>query len=157
MIEFSEHAAFTGWNDTALYSEFYRGLAERIKNMLLHMERAITLNQLKIDALKCNNRFWEREHKKIPVPVSCAKAIPSTTTQPVKPALNPLGNNPNPDRKDLGNILGMDGKLTSDSIPQVCALGCMANLHTTLSVNVATLHSTLNSQSEVSFLIPLQA
>src|SRR6266481_3865749 len=32
----------------------------------------------------------------------------------------------------------------------------MANLHTTLSVNAATLHSTLNSQSEVSFLIPLQ-
>src|SRR6266481_7001292 len=112
MIEFSEHAAFTGWNDTALYSEFYRGLAERIKNMLLHMERAITLNQLKIDALKCNNRFWEREHKKILVPVSCAKAIPSTTTQPVKPASNPLGNNPNPDHKDLGNILGTDGKLT---------------------------------------------
>ena len=35
-------------------------------------------------------------------------------------------------------------------------MGCMANLHTTLSVNAAALHSTLNSQSEVSFLIPLR-
>ena len=53
MIEFSEHASFMGWNDTTLYSEFYHGLAECIKNMLLHMEQALTLNQLKIDALKC--------------------------------------------------------------------------------------------------------
>jgi len=35
MIEFSEHATHTGWNDAALYGEFYRGLAERIKDQLL--------------------------------------------------------------------------------------------------------------------------
>src|SRR5882724_8631222 len=38
MIEFSEHATHTGWNDVALYGEFYRGLAERIKDQLLSLD-----------------------------------------------------------------------------------------------------------------------
>jgi len=29
----------TGWNDAALYGEFYRGLAERIKDQLLSLDR----------------------------------------------------------------------------------------------------------------------
>jgi len=32
LIEFSEHATHTGWNDVALYGEFYRGPAECIKD-----------------------------------------------------------------------------------------------------------------------------
>ena len=55
MIEFAEHAAFTGWNDVALYGEFYRGLAEQIKDQLLNFDRPPTLEKLKIDALKCDN------------------------------------------------------------------------------------------------------
>jgi len=35
MIEFSKHATHTGWNDVALYGEFYQGLAECIKDQLL--------------------------------------------------------------------------------------------------------------------------
>src|SRR5882724_7246725 len=31
MIEFSEHATHMGWNEVALYGEFYQGLAEHIK------------------------------------------------------------------------------------------------------------------------------
>jgi len=31
MIKFSEHATHTGWNDAALYGEFYQRLAEHIK------------------------------------------------------------------------------------------------------------------------------
>jgi len=38
MIEFSEHATHIGWNDVALYGEFYRGLAERIKDQLLSLD-----------------------------------------------------------------------------------------------------------------------
>src|SRR5882724_4130564 len=39
MIEFSEHATHTGWNYVALYGEFYRGLAEHIKDQLLSLDR----------------------------------------------------------------------------------------------------------------------
>jgi len=38
MIKFSEHATHTGWNDAALYGEFYRGLAECIKDQLLSLD-----------------------------------------------------------------------------------------------------------------------
>ena len=66
LIEFAEHTPFTGWNNVTLYGEFYRGLAERIKDQLLNFDRPPTLEKLKIDALKCNNRYWERQHKKGP-------------------------------------------------------------------------------------------
>src|SRR5882724_8113620 len=38
MIKFSEHATNTGWNDVALYGEFYQGLAEHIKDQLLSLD-----------------------------------------------------------------------------------------------------------------------
>src|SRR5882672_3794463 len=38
MIEFSEHATHTGWNDMALYGEFYWGLAEHIKDQLVSLD-----------------------------------------------------------------------------------------------------------------------
>ena len=63
MIEFLEHATYTGWNDVALYSEFYLGLAKRIKDQLLNLDRPQTLEQLKVDALKCDNRYWEHLKK----------------------------------------------------------------------------------------------
>jgi len=38
MIEFSKHAMHTGWNDAALYGEFYQGLAEHIKDQILLLD-----------------------------------------------------------------------------------------------------------------------
>src|SRR5467141_2546041 len=64
MIEFSEHATHTGWNDAALYGEFYCGLAEHIKDQLVSLERPATFQQLKTDALRCDSRYWERQGKK---------------------------------------------------------------------------------------------
>ena len=69
MIEFLEHATYTGWNNVALYGEFYQGLAERIKDQLLNLNCPQTLKQLKVNALKCNNRYWERQHKNLPTPI----------------------------------------------------------------------------------------
>ena len=64
MIEFSKHATHTGWNDAALYGEFYRGLAEHIKDQLLSLDRPQMFQQLKADALKCDTRHWECQGKK---------------------------------------------------------------------------------------------
>jgi len=44
--------------------EFYCGLAERIKDQLLSLDRPQTFQQLKIDALRCNTRYWERQSEK---------------------------------------------------------------------------------------------
>ena len=77
------------------------------------------LEQLKVDALKCDNRYWERQHEKLPTPTSCtrigmAMTPTSLTTPPVKSATvsRPSPENPNQPRKELGNVLNAHGKLT---------------------------------------------
>ena len=114
MIEFTEHAAFTGWNDIALYGEFYRGLAEQIKDQLLNFDRPPTLEKLKIDALKCDNQYWEWQHEKGPAQLTSRVKPPSvapTGQQKASPTPWSTENSSTP-RKDLGNVLGADGKLT---------------------------------------------
>src|SRR6266481_3509690 len=94
MIEFSEHAAYTGWNNTALYGKFYRGLAKHLKDRLLNMDCPQTLDQLKINALKCNSHYWECQHKKGPTLLT-GRSRPSATTstlaasQPAQPSMKP--------------------------------------------------------------------
>src|SRR5882724_4314837 len=64
MIEFSEHVTHTGWNDAALYGEFYQGLAERIKDQLLSLDRPQMFQQLNVDTLRCDTHYWERQGEK---------------------------------------------------------------------------------------------
>src|SRR5882724_7491856 len=59
MTERAEHATHTGWNDVALYGEFYWGLAEHIKDQLLSLDQPQMFQQLKVTDLKCNTRYWE--------------------------------------------------------------------------------------------------
>src|SRR5882724_3304308 len=64
MIEFSKHATHTGWNYAALYGEFYRGLAEHIKDKLLSLDQPQTFKQLKVTTLKCDTHYWEFQGEK---------------------------------------------------------------------------------------------
>src|SRR5882724_12037571 len=64
MIEFSEHATHTGWNNVALYGEFYWGLAVCIKDHLLSLGQPQTFQQLKVAAFKCNTHYWECQGEK---------------------------------------------------------------------------------------------
>jgi len=109
MVEFSEHAMHTGWNDVALYCELYWGLSECIKDQLLSLDHPQMFQQLKADALKCNTHYWECQGE---------KAIPSgqnrqsaSTSAPAK-----LGNNlttfSNAPSTNPG--IGADGKLTQE-------------------------------------------
>src|SRR5882672_1705974 len=88
MIEFSEHATHTGWNDMALYGDFYQGLAEHIKDQLVLLECPATFKQLKIDTLRCDSHYWEHQGEKgTPTSQNRQSAfattpskVPSTTT-----------------------------------------------------------------------------
>ena len=80
----------------------------------LNFDRPPTLEKLKIDTLKCDNRYWERQHEKGPAQsTSQVKPPPVAPTgqQNVSPTPQSTENSSTP-RKDLGNILGADGKLT---------------------------------------------
>src|SRR5882672_5798087 len=82
MIEFSEHATHTGWNDAALYGEFYQGLAERIKDQLMSLECPATFKQLKTDALRCNSCYWEHQgEKSIPTSWNQQSAFDTTPSK----------------------------------------------------------------------------
>src|SRR5882724_12653889 len=52
MVKFSEHATHTGWNDVALYGEFYWGLSECITDQLLSLDQPQMFQQLKVATLK---------------------------------------------------------------------------------------------------------
>src|SRR5467141_5116841 len=112
MIEFSEHATHTGWNDVALYGEFYCGLAEHIKDQLVSLERPATFQQLKTDALRCDSRYWERQGE---------KGTPSGRNRQsafaIMPSKTPgttgaMTDTSKPAKGNTGSQFGTDGKLT---------------------------------------------
>ena len=86
MIECSKHATYTGWNDEALYGEFYQGVAEHIKVQLLLLDFTQMFQQLKADTLKCDTRYWECQGEK--VMLSCWNRKSASASTPEK-----LGNN----------------------------------------------------------------
>jgi len=110
MIEFSEHATNTGWNDAALYGEFYQGLAERIKDQLLSLDRPQTFQQLKADALKCDTRYWECQGEKA-APTGWGRQSNFTAT-PAKLANPPSSSTDLPKPARINPGLGSDGKMT---------------------------------------------
>jgi len=113
MTSFLEHASYTHWNEAVLYDAFYAGLAERLKDQLLAVERPTTLEDLKCQSLCANNQYWERhnEHQNLQstriTPTTPATLKPESR-QSTKKVVNPL----QPDRKNLTGILDAMGKLT---------------------------------------------
>jgi len=112
MIEFSEHATHTGWNDAALYGEFYRGLAERIKDQLVSLERPATFQQLKTDALRCDSRYWERQGEKGPPTSRNRQSAFATTPAKTPGTTGATTDTSKPAKGNTGSQFGTDGKLT---------------------------------------------
>jgi len=79
MIECSKHATYTGWNDEALYGEFYQGVAEHIKVQLLLLDFTQMFQQLKADTLKCDTCYCECHGEKA-TPSGWARQSAFTTT-----------------------------------------------------------------------------
>src|SRR5882724_1723473 len=108
MIEFSKHATHTGWNDAALYGEFYRGLAESIKDLSLDCPQMF--QQLKVDALRCDTHYWERQGEK--TAPSGRNRQSASSSAPEKSGNNPTAS---PDAQTASRTnagIGAEGKLT---------------------------------------------
>jgi len=121
MIEFSEHATHTGWNDAALYGEFYQGLAECIKDQLLSLDQPQMFQQLKVDTLKCNTRYWECQGEK--TAPSGQKRQSASTSAPAKSGSNPTMSSDAPSASHTNPGLGEDGKLTQEEREHRCLKG----------------------------------
>src|SRR5882724_5188683 len=112
MIEFPEHVTHTGWNDVALYGEFYQGLAERIKDQFLSLDLPQTFQQLKVDALRCDTCYWERQGKK--TAPSGRNRQSASSSAPGKSGNNPTASSNAPMTSRANPGIGADGKLTQE-------------------------------------------
>jgi len=112
MIEFSEHTTHTGWNDAALYGEFYQGLAECIKDQLLLLDRPQMFQQLKVTALKCDTHYWECQGKK--AAPSGRNRQASSSSPPAKSGSNPTTSSDAAMTSRTNPGIGVDGKLTQE-------------------------------------------
>ena len=112
MIEFSEHATHTGWNDTALYGEFYKGLAECIKDQLMSLECPTTFQQLKINALRCDLHYWECQGEKgTPTGWNWQSAF-ATTPSKMPGTMVATTDTSRPAKGNTGSQFETNGKLT---------------------------------------------
>ena len=60
-IDFNRHAHRTGWNDTALTRQYYKGLPDRLKNELSRIGKPTTLQALQDLVATLDQRHWERQ------------------------------------------------------------------------------------------------
>jgi hypothetical protein len=63
-VHFDELASETDWDSRALYSQYYQGLAERIKDVLATVTKPTSLQDLKELSITIDNRYWARENEK---------------------------------------------------------------------------------------------
>jgi hypothetical protein len=113
MTTFAELSSYVEWNDSALYEAFYNSLAERIKDHMLSIERPATLDELKRQALRIDNRYWERQGEKqttTSIRVTSSSEPSTTPRSNVRPSA-PAISKPS-EQKDLSGILDATGRLT---------------------------------------------
>ena len=102
----------TGWNDAALYGEFYRGLAEHIKDQLLLLDRPQTFQQLKVTALKCDTCYWEHQGGK--TTPSSQNRQSASSSAPAKSGSNPTASSDAAMTNCTNPGIGADGKLMQE-------------------------------------------
>ena len=123
-VEFNEYAALSGYNNQALYTRYYKGLAPRLKDALVFSGKPATLAGLRTRAQALDQRYWERKDEDRPKPVTSQSTLsvasspsrdsntlsPKPDTSPKSPptSADSSSKSKNP---DLSNVLGPDGKL----------------------------------------------
>jgi hypothetical protein len=125
-IEFNEYAALLGYNNHALYTRYYRGLAPHLKDALVYSSKPTTLNGLRTRAQALDLRYWECKDKDHPqggssgssnarptsgstVAMSLSHSSKGQSTYS-RPSSRPAAH-ADPKKPDIAKVLGPDGKL----------------------------------------------
>src|SRR6266481_2379274 len=74
-IQFMQLASRVHWGEAALQRQAYKGLAERIKNDMVHHDKPKSLSGLRKLAQAIDARYWERRDE-----VSCETRVSSTSS-----------------------------------------------------------------------------
>ena len=121
-VEFNEYSVLSGYNDQALYTRYYKGLAPRIKDALVFSSKPATLNELRTHAQALNLQYWECKDEEKPRGASSSGTVPATsssnsskgqTTHPKSSSRSstPGSSSSKGKKPNLTNVLGPDGKL----------------------------------------------
>jgi Retrotransposon gag protein. len=91
IITFNSYVPYAGWNDSASVSQFYRGLANRLKDMFQYVPRPQTLVDMQDYVMEFDHRYWERraEEEFTPTEYSTSPALSSPPLLPRSPSLLP--------------------------------------------------------------------
>lgn len=122
-VEFNEYAALTGYNDQALYTRYYKGLAPRLKDALVFSGKPTTLNGLRTRAQALDLCYWERKDEERPrdasssrTPSATSSSTSSSKSSSTQAKSSPRAPTPGASaskakKPDLSNVLGPDGRL----------------------------------------------
>src|SRR6266481_2946523 len=124
-IQFMQLASRVHWGEAALQRQAYKGLAEHIKNDMVHHDKPKSLSGLRKLAQAIDTQYWECRDE-----VSCETHVSSTTGHkhehksdtPKADKATPSSSAENPETPldpkkpvpELPAILGKDGKLTPE-------------------------------------------
>lgn len=121
-VEFNEYAALTGYNDHALYTRYYKGLAPRLKDALVFSGKPTTLAGLRTRAQALDLRYWERKDEDRPkgAPQQSSSSTSSSShtsksrdshSKTHSKSSTPAASSSKSKKPDISNVLGSDGKL----------------------------------------------
>ena len=121
-IEFNEYSALLGYNDQALYTPNYKGLAPRLKVMLVYSGKPKNFNRLRTRAQVLDLRYWECKEEEHPcggmssgtsTAISSAHVPRNHNTQSKAPsrASTPSASTSRARKPDISNVLSPDSKL----------------------------------------------
>lgn len=63
LTEFARLAPLTGWNDTALNNQLYKGLPEHLKNAITNGGKPATVAGMRAAIQKYDHHYWERQEE----------------------------------------------------------------------------------------------
>lgn len=117
ILTFMKYAYDTGWNNSALCTQFYDNIAERIKDQFTTHGRPERFDQLRLKAIEYDHRYWEREFEKRftrrinPRPDNPRSRQPNPPNSSVNPPTNKSRDNSDTPKK---KTTGPDGRLTEE-------------------------------------------
>ena len=122
-VKFNEYGVLLGYNNQALYTRYYKGLAPHIKDALVFSGKLATLNELRTHAQALDLRYWECKDEEKPRGALSSGTVPATSSsnsskgQSTHPKSSSRSSTPGSSssskgkKPDLTNVLGPDGKL----------------------------------------------
>jgi len=145
MIEFSKHVTHTGWNDVALYGEFYWDFMSASRTRSCHWITPKCSSNSRPMPLKCDTHYWEcREghtlwsEQAVHLHLCTAKSCNHPTTlydAPMMSCTNPG--------------IGADGKLTQEEQERHCLKGLCYYCSLTINLPALTVGNTQHPKSPV--------